>query len=219
MPGLHEVHLQQQVRAGEPDIRLESGVPAGDPRPLGGDRLERPEHPRDVGELGQRHRGRGVGSAAGVPAVPRHREQQLVPGQQLGVDALHRGLRQPRVLLAEHDVELVREHPLVGRTGLLVGDLDPQPGMAPREQGQRGGHEGEQHGLEGGDAQGAGHLGQRTAQLGLRRLELLQDPFGVRDQDPRLRGQPDAAPGRFEQPHAGLRLELAQLLRDRRGAV
>jgi hypothetical protein len=41
----------------------------------------------------------------------------------------------------------------------------------------------------------------------------------VRDQDPRLGGEPHAAPGRLKQRDPGLRLELAQLLGHRRGAV
>ena len=69
----------------------------------------------------------------------------------------------------------------------------PQPGVTLGEPGEHLGHQGEQHRLERRDAQRAAHLGQRGAQLRLGLLEPLEDRLGVRDQDPRLGGEPHAA--------------------------
>jgi hypothetical protein len=87
--------------------------------------------------------------------------------------------------------------------------------MQLRQQGEGRRDEREQHRLERGDPQRAAHLAQRRAKFGLRQFEPLQDRLGVRDQDARLRGQPHAAPGRFQQCHPSLLRELVELLRDR----
>jgi hypothetical protein len=146
-------------------------------------------------------------------------EKELVARQQLRPGPRHRGPRDARVLLAEHDVELVGEQAREGQARILVGDLDAEPGVALGQLGEDRGHQSQQHRLERGDAQRAAHLGQRGAQLGLGLLQLLEDRPGMRDKHPRLGGEPDAAPGRLEQDDAGLGLQLAQLLRDRRRAV
>ena len=131
-------------------------------------------------------------------AVRGQHDEQLVKPEQLGAGTPDGRPGDARVLLAEHDVEVVREQARERRPRLLVRDLDAEPRVTLGEPGEDLGHEGEQHRLERGDAQRAAHLGQRGAQLRLGLLKPLKDGLGVRDQDPRLRGEPHAAPGRLE---------------------
>ena len=203
---------------GVADVRLEPRLPAGVARPRPGSSRRRVENPRDARQVRQPEPlvGRPVHR---VRAVRRQHQEELVPRQQLGACPGDRRQRDAGVLLAEHQVEFVREQPLERRYRLLVRDLEPQPGVPLGQPSEHRRDQREQHRLERGDPQGAAHLGRGRLELRLRLLEPLQDRLGVRDQDPRQRGEPDAAPDRLEQGHAGLGLELAELLRDRGRAV
>jgi hypothetical protein len=91
--------------------------------------------------------------------------------------------------------------------------------VAGLEFAERGRDQGQDRGLEGGDAQGADGFVEGLGQRGLGALHLLQQDLGVGHQQLGLGGEPDPAAGRLEQAHAGLFLQRGQLLGDRRRAV
>jgi hypothetical protein len=211
VPGFGQVDLKQQIGTAVADVWLEAGLPAGVARPLARRCVRRIQDPRHAGQVGQPD-GRVRRAVDGIrPVVGKHQEE-LVVREQLGAGAGHRRPRDPGILLAQDDVELVRQQAGERRSRLLVGDLDSEPRVAFGELGQHRRRQGDQDRLERGDPQGAAHLLKRGPQLGLGLLEPLEDRVGVADEDPRLRGKPDAAPGWLEQRHPGLGLELAELL-------
>jgi hypothetical protein len=218
VPSLRQQDLEQQVRARVADVGLEPRLPAGVARPRAGGGLRRVENPWHARQVRQPERP-VVGDVNRVRTVRRQDQEQLVSRQQLGAGAGHRREGDAGVLLPEDEVELVREQAVEGRYRLLVGDLEPQPGVPFRQPGQHRRDQREQHRLERGDPQRAADLGRRRPQLRLRFLEPLQDRLGVGDQQARQRGEPDAAPYRLEQGDPGLGLQLAELLGDRGRAV
>jgi len=219
VPAFRQQDLEQQVRARVADVGLEAGLAAGVARPGAGRGFLRVENPRHLGQVRQPERPAVGRRVHRVGAVRRQHQEELVSRQQLGAGAGDRRQRHPRVLLAEHQVELVRQQSLESRDRLLVGDLKPQSRMPFRQPGEHRWDQREQHRLERGDPQRAADLGRRGPQLRLRLLQPLQDHLGAGDKQPRQRGEPDAAADRLEQRHPGLRLELAELLRDRGRAV
>ena len=70
------------------------------------------------------------------------------------------GQRESGVLLAEDEVELAGDQGGESEFRLEFGDLDAQRGVLPRELAERVRDEGQDGGLEGGDAQRAGGLVQ-----------------------------------------------------------
>jgi hypothetical protein len=219
VPPLRQQDLEQQVRARVADVRLEPGLPAGVARPRAGCSRRRVENPRHARQVRQPERLAGGDGVNRVRAVRRQHQEELVLRQQLGAGAGHRRQGDPGVLLADHEVELVRQQALERRDRLLVGDLQPEPGVPFGQPGQHRRDQREQHRLERGHPQRAPHVGRRRPQLRLRLLEPLQDRLGVGDQDARQRSEPDAAPDRLKQGHPGLGLQLAELLGDRGRAV
>jgi hypothetical protein len=211
VPPFRQQDLEQQVRARIADVRLEPRLPAGVARPRAGGGLGRVENPRHARQVRQPERP-VVSDVNRVRTVRRQDQEQLVPRQQLGAGAGHRREGDAGVFLPEDEVELVRQEAVERRYRLLVGDLEPQPGVPFGQLGEHGRDQREQHRLERGDPQRAAHLGRRRPQLRLRLLEPLQDHLSVRDQQARQRGEPDAAPHWLEQGHPGLGLELAELL-------
>jgi hypothetical protein len=213
VPGLHQVHVQQQVGAVEPDVGLEPGRAQQSPRPPAGPGVRRVQHPRRTGELGQR-----CGRPAERP-LDRENQPDLVPEQVLLLDAGSRRTHRVGVLLPQDDVEVVRQQAGDRRRRLGLGDLDPQPRVQLGQPGERGRHQRQQHALEGRDPQRAGDVGQRGGELRLGLLQPLQHGVGVADEDPRLLGEPHPAADPLQQPHPRLGLQLGELLADRGGAV
>ena len=124
-----------------------------------------------------------------------------------------------RVLLAEDDVELAGYQGWQGDFGLELGDLDPQSGVLLLEVGERVRNEGENCGLEGGQAKRADGLVQGLGECGFGSFHLLQQHLGVRDEQVGLGGEPDPAAGSLEEAHSGLLLQCGELLGDRGRAV
>jgi hypothetical protein len=80
-------------------------------------------------------------------------------------------------------------------------------------------YEGENCGLEGGDAQRAGGLVQGLGEGGFGSFHRFQQHLGVRDENVGLGGQPDPAAGWLEETHSGLLLQRGELLGHRGRAV
>jgi hypothetical protein len=123
------------------------------------------------------------------------------------------------ILLAEDHVELAGDQGWQGDFGLEFGDLDPQSGVLLLEVGECARDEGEDCGLEGGQAQRADGLVQGLGECGFGSFHLFQQHLGVRDEHVGLGGEPDPAAGWFEEAHPGLLLQCSELLGDRGRAV
>jgi hypothetical protein len=77
---------------------------------------------------------------------------------------------------------------------------------------ERGAEHGDGGGLEGGHAQPAADVARVGGQLGLGLFEPGEHGLGVLDEAVCGGGEPDAAADALEQPKAGFRLELGELL-------
>jgi hypothetical protein len=124
-------------------------------------------------------------------------------------------LRQSRprgvvVLLGDRDVELAANHHRQRLLGLALDELDVQLGMGEpldRRQDQR--HRGR---LEGADAHGPAHVLGVGRQLGLDLLDARKQLAGARHQRAAGVSELEPAPDLAKQLHAGLALELGELL-------
>ena len=208
--GLHESQPHRQVVEGELHRGLEARCLAQRHGPgvrRGPGWLRRPRCLRQVRE--------------GLDAAPLlgGDQREAVPGQRLAVQAGVRGRDLVRVRLVDDEVVVASQQAGERDLGLADGDLQVQVPVAVGEKGQDLGQPSERDALEGRDRQGPRHSVGGRGQLRLRLLQPFHDGLGVADQDPCLRRQSDATPDRLEQRDTHFRLEFAQLLRDRRGAV
>ena len=127
--------------------------------------------------------------------------------------------RVARVLLGDDEVEVAGGHVEEGELGLALRDLHAQGGVLGREQRERLRHHGVRRGLEHGDAHRAADRGERARDIRLGLFEPFEHGLCVPDEQLGLRGELHAPADLHEQRHADLLLELAELLRHRRGAV
>ncbi len=123
------------------------------------------------------------------------------------------------VLLGDDEVEVAGGDVEERELGFALGDLDAQVGVLDAQQRERLRHHGVRGRLERRDAHGAADGGERARDLGLGLFEAVEHGAGVGDEQFGLRRELHATSGLHEQRHAGLAFELAELLRDRRGAV
>ena len=149
----------------------------------------------------------------------RQREPDGVGGEVHAVEVVAVRAGVPRVLLGDHEVEVARRDLEEAHVGLALGDLHAQVGVLAAEEGERLRHHRVGRGLEHGDAHRAAHRGERPRDIRFGLLEAVEHRARVPDEELGLRGELHPPAHLDEQGHARLALELAQLLRDRRGAV
>ena len=117
------------------------------------------------------------------------------------------------VLVADHDVEVLepqRGHALLD---LQLAGLDADAGVGRRQLAHRRRDDAQERRLERRDADHPGDLaGGDLGDLGLGRLDGVEQGLRVADQDPAGLGQPDVATDPLEQGRAGLALEHGELL-------
>ena len=201
--------MDLQVGGGVAVVGLEPGLPAHRRGPFPGGGADGFHHERTRRQLGQRSL-----APAGRGDEAKFVGQQVV---SLGLARARQGMS--RVLLAEDDVEFAGYEGRQGHLGLKLDYLDAEPGVPLPELSEGVRYEGEDRGLEGGDAQRADGLGQGLGECGFGSFHRFQQHLGVGDEEVGLGGQPDAAAGRLEQAHPGLLLQRGELLGHRGRAV
>lgn len=119
----NQMRLEERIRSVETDVRFEARRSAHVARPRPHRQIRGVECPRGVGQL--RHVGRQVGEWA----VGRHRQEQRIAEEILAVDSGADLMGSTRELLAEDDVELVREESAAAENFVALRDLDLQQWM------------------------------------------------------------------------------------------
>ena len=154
----------------------------------------------------------GTRSLPGQRVVDREHDVEVLLVQRLEVQARVGRAREERVLVGQHHVEAAERQRGHRGLGLGVGHLHAQRRVLARERAQRGREQVEAGGLDRGDPDGAGDQVRRGLQVGLGLLDVGEDHVGVVDESLRRGGQAQVAPDALEQRHAGLLLQLRELL-------